>query len=66
MLGGSYLYTSSGVLGCAACYQVCVTVLEKVLIKAHVFLLREDGVVGFEAIFLEHGCISASRLFYCC
>ena len=33
-------------------------VLQQILKDAHVFLFREDRIIGFDAIFLEHGLIS--------
>ena len=48
----AYLCASSRVLGRAASDQLCVA-RHEVFVDAHVFLFREDGVVGFEAVFLE-------------
>lgn len=55
---GTYLGSASGVLGCAASNELCVVVLDEVLVEAHVLFFGEDGVVGLEPVFLEHTFIS--------
>lgn len=52
------LGAASGVLGRAAGDELRVVVLDQVFVEAHVFFLGEDGVVGLEAVFLEHGFIA--------
>ena len=56
--GPYYLGSTSGVLRGTAGDQLGVAVVEQVVEDAHVFLLGEDGVVGFEAVFLEHGGVA--------
>ena len=55
------LGAASGVLGRAAGDELRVVVLDQVFVEAHVFFLGEDGVVGLEAVFLEHGFIAGRR-----
>lgn len=49
---------AGGVLGGAAGDEFGVAVLEQVFVEAHVLVFGEDGVVGLEAVVLEHGGIS--------
>ena len=55
--GGTHLGSASGVLGCAAGDEFGVVVLDQIFVEAHVLFFREDGVVGLEPVFLEHGFI---------
>ena len=52
------LGAAGGVLSSAASEEDGGAVGEQVFVKPLVFGFGEDGVVGFEAIFIEHGCIS--------
>lgn len=46
-----YLSASSGVLSRPTGNEFGIIVLQQVVIETHMFFLREDGVVGFEAVF---------------
>lgn len=59
--GDKYLCTTGSVLRGTAGYELCVVVLEQVFVEAHVLFLGEDGVVGLETVFGEHGFIAKSR-----
>ena len=61
--GRVYLGAAGGVLGGAAGDEFGVAVLEQVFVEAHVFFFGEDGVVGLEAVFFEHGGISDTGQF---
>ena len=41
-----HLGAASRVLGCSACDEFGLAVLEEVFVETHVLLLGEDGVVG--------------------
>ena len=56
--GEDVLGAAGGVLGCAAGDELGVVVLDQVFVQAHVFIFGEDGVVGLEAVVLEHGFIA--------
>ncbi len=55
---GRHLCTAGRVLCGAAGYELCVVVLKEVLVEAHVLVFGEDGVVGIETVFGEHGFIA--------
>ena len=57
-----YLSASSGILGGTACDEFGIVVLEEVFIEGHVFFFGEDGVVGFDAVFLEESIISVNNI----
>ena len=57
-----YLSTSSCVLGRTAGNEFCIVVLEEIFVEAHVLFFGENGIVGLEAIFLQHGGISGCKL----
>lgn len=60
-----YLGASGGVLGGAAGDEFGVAVLQQVFVEAHVLLFGEDGVVGLDAVALEHGFISDRKGLVC-
>jgi len=47
------LGASGRVLRRAAGDELCVVVLDQVVVQPEVFFLGEDGVVGFEPVFCE-------------
>ena len=50
----TYLGTSGSVLRRTACNELCIKVLDEVVIEAHVLLwICEDSIVGIQAILLE-------------
>lgn len=57
----TYLSSSCGILGCTTCKQLCIAILDKLLVQRQVFLLGEDGVVGLEAILLEKSIVSVGQ-----
>lgn len=59
----TYLGTTSSVLGSTACNELCVVVLDQVVVKAEVLLLGEDSVVGLETVLLQELLISATCQF---
>jgi len=62
-LGGrEYLSASCGILGGTAGDEFGIVVLEEVFVEGHVFFFGEDGVVGFDAVFLEEGFISVNSI----
>lgn len=56
-----YLCSTSSVLGSTAGYELCVVVLQQVLVEAHVLFFGEYGVVGLETVFGEH-CFIAGQI----
>lgn len=56
-----YLSASSSILRCPASDEFGFIVLEQVVIEAHMLFLGQDGVVGFEAVFLEEGFIAVGQ-----
>ena len=58
----AYLCASGSILSCAPSNQLCLVVLHQLIVESHVFIFRENGIVGFEAVLLEQRIISTS---YC-
>lgn len=53
-----YLGASGCVLGSSAGDELCIMVINQVVVETHMFLLGKDGVVGLETVLLEHGIIA--------
>lgn len=60
-LGWQHVLCSSGcVLGGAAWNELCVAVLDQIVIQAHLVGFGEECVVEFQPILLEHGFVAAT------
>jgi hypothetical protein len=52
------LRATGGVLGSAAGDQLCGVVVEEVFVDGEVLGAGEDGIVGFELVFVEEGLVT--------
>ena len=50
---GTYLSASGRVLRCSSGDELRSSIRKQVLVETHVLVLGEDGIIGFEAIFLQ-------------
>jgi hypothetical protein len=57
--GGIYLSTTSGVLRSTTSNELSIVVLDQILVKSHMLLLRQNSIVGLETILLEQLLVSA-------
>jgi hypothetical protein len=54
------LGSASGILSSSSGDQLGRVVVQEVFVDSEVFFLSEDGIIGFEAVFLEEGFIALS------
>jgi hypothetical protein len=52
------LSSAGGILGAASRDEFGGVVVQEVVIDAEVLLFGEDGIIGFEVVFLEQGCVT--------
>lgn len=55
------LGAAGGVLGGSAGEKVGGVVVDEIFVDAQMFLFGENGIVGFEAVFVEEGLVSCWR-----
>lgn len=56
---GTYLGTSRRVLRSTTSDEFCVS-LDEIIVDCHMLLFRKDGIVRFQAVFVEQRLVTAS------